>query len=170
MNCREAESLLEALAAGELAPGEAVEVERHVAGCERCRRSLETWRALEQALVARSSEVPPASLTIAAIAPALRRKRWTPVFDVLFSVPGIASLILLAAAVFFRIGGETLSSAIGRAYRNGDPALLSLAGLARAITERLAATDATTLAFWIAGVSALLISATTAAIVRLLRD
>lgn len=170
MNCREAESLLAALAAGELAPNEAAAVERHVAGCDRCRRELESWRALEEALVARRDEVPAAAQTIAAIAPALRRKRWTPIFDVVFSVPGIASCILAAAALLFHLGGKTVFTAIGRAYRNGDPVFRSLAGLVVEATGRLAATDTTALALWIAGLSALLISATTAAIVRLLRD
>ncbi|MBN1885722.1 MAG: zf-HC2 domain-containing protein [Candidatus Krumholzibacteriota bacterium] len=170
MNCHEAEALLAALAAGDLGREEAAEVERHAASCAACRESLAAWLAIEEALLARRNEVPPASRTIAALAPALRRKRWTPLFDRIFSVPAMSSFLMVLAAVIFRIGGGSVASALGRMHLFGTRVFAALVGGIDSATGWLGSIGPVELVAWTVGLSAFLVIAATATIVGLLRD
>jgi anti-sigma factor RsiW len=58
MNCERAEELLSRYAEGELTANERRTVDEHLAGCERCRMSLELFSSLEASLVARKAERP----------------------------------------------------------------------------------------------------------------
>jgi len=52
MTCAEPEILIHALLDGELDAGQTREVEGHLAGCPRCAVQLDTYRELQQAMLA----------------------------------------------------------------------------------------------------------------------
>lgn len=95
---------------GALEPGEAAELERHLAGCEECRTELEWLRPAVQILPESVQRVEPAqelrgrlmeqvrSETATAPAPS-RKGRWSIGNWSLRPVVGLAALVLVAAAV-----------------------------------------------------------------------
>jgi anti-sigma-K factor RskA len=139
---------------GALEPGEAAELERHLAGCEECRTELEWLRPAVQILPesVQRVEAPPQlrgrlmeqvrSEVESAQAPH-RARRWSVAGWSLRPVAGLAALVLVAAAVVaYAIGGggggggETTTVAAGHApgvtaemVREGESGALHLAHL-----------------------------------------
>jgi anti-sigma-K factor RskA len=96
---------------GALKPGEAAELERHLAGCEECRTELEWLRPAVQQLPesVQRVEAPPElrgrlmeqvrSEAVGAPAPQNRARRWSVRGWSLRPVAGLAALVLIVAAV-----------------------------------------------------------------------
>jgi anti-sigma factor RsiW len=98
MKCERIENLLPAFVEGDLAPVDESAVHAHLADCERCRESLAAYRALEDALVMRRDEVPPADAFLRGVfAPAVSTNlhRARTLMDALFSFPALASFACL---------------------------------------------------------------------------
>lgn len=122
MNCDRCESLLSAFVDGDLSREDAAAVEAHVSGCDGCRESLEAWRALETALVARRDAVPPAGPFLAGVAgvfapvrervSALHRARV--VMDAIFGLPGLVTFFSVVLGVVAWIHRGTVAGWLAR--------------------------------------------------------
>jgi anti-sigma factor RsiW len=102
--CQHIESLLSAFVGGDLGADEAARVRAHLESCDVCRASLAAFAELEQALVARRSEVPPVERFLPEFAGALvaaressRIVRW---FRGMMTVPGIATILVVWGGFF----------------------------------------------------------------------
>jgi anti-sigma factor RsiW len=142
--------MLPALLEGDLPSADETAVHAHVSGCEKCRESLATYRALEDSLALRREMVPPVEpllrgLFAPAVSPALHRARV--LMDAIFSFPGLASFFCLVIAWMAFAYSDVIagwlngvvdaSSSVGRfgswladlsaAYSGGDMLLVSVA-------------------------------------------
>jgi len=107
-NCERIEAMLPAFVEGGLAAGDEALVRAHVASCASCRESLATFSALEESLVSRRSEVPPAAAFIPALATApapsraraQARPRLVAALRAITSVPGVSIILVVWSAMF----------------------------------------------------------------------
>src|SRR5262245_44373551 len=97
MTCDESRDLIEAVAAGDVAPDAAFEA--HVAGCRACASALQLARRIEQALAAAPIVTAPVRFSRDVLA-RITRDRWRNEerLDRAFNVMVAAGIVLIAAA------------------------------------------------------------------------
>lgn len=104
-HCSHIETLLPGFVENDLGAEDFTLVRGHLESCEACRASLAAFSALEESLVMRRAEVPPVEgfLPAFAAAPAAaepHRSLVVRVFRAVTSVPGVAILLAMWAAMF----------------------------------------------------------------------
>ncbi len=110
MDCRNCDRQLEAWAAGEPVPPDAV---AHLAGCAPCAAALALARRIDRALAAQPAPAAPPAFTREVMA-RVSRERWRieQAFDVGFNLAVAAGLVVIAAGVLGLVYASGLSAIV----------------------------------------------------------
>lgn len=116
MTCRDVLELVEAIAAGEVEPDDALRA--HIESCPPCASALASARRIEALLETRPAPAPPARFT-ATVLQRIRVEQWRAEqhVDRLFNVAMVVAVLLVAggAAALFNVGG--LLALVGGAWQ-----------------------------------------------------
>jgi anti-sigma factor RsiW len=158
VTCHQLDELIEAIAEGDLPPGDA---EAHMAACQRCAASLTLARALDRTLAAREVPVPPAGFT-GRVMQQVGQERWRTeqIVDFGFNVAiaiGVGLIAIGGVALAYAFGWLTVDrptlEALGTAVQ---PWLSRLADdLRTVVLAALLLTSALALWWWVEGESSL---------------
>lgn len=118
-NCERIEALLPSYVEGGLGAADEAVVRSHIETCDACRASLVTFAMIEESLVSRRAEVPPAEQFMpdfaAARAPVSRahpHPRLVGALRTMMSVPGVSIILVMWSAMFLLRFRDT----VGRAF------------------------------------------------------
>jgi hypothetical protein len=112
MKCHEIEELLPRYCDGDCAETDRREIERHVASCQRCRESLESFEAIERSLIDLRGAVPSWKRAEARFIERTGAGRARSVAALLFNAPVAAGLAFVVCGLVLLGRGRLLSSGI----------------------------------------------------------
>ncbi|MDH3198604.1 MAG: zf-HC2 domain-containing protein [Candidatus Krumholzibacteria bacterium] len=179
MNSERIEAMLSAYAAGELTAAERAEVEAALARLPALRESLAAFTALEETLVSRREQVPPAEGFLRGVFAAARAaapsphpsrgrlRRW---LDAATGVPAVATYACLATALAAFVYRDALASLIARLTAQRQmPSMPDASGVTDAIVA-VAGGEMWVLAVVYAGVTALIVLSLSLVTMRFVRE
>jgi anti-sigma factor RsiW len=182
MNSERIEAMLSAYAAGELTAAESAEVEAAFARSPALRESLAAFTALEETLVSRREQVPPAEGFLRGVFAAARAaapsrhpsrgrlRRW---LDAATGVPAVATYACLATALAAFVYRDALASLIARLTAERQmpamPAMPDASGVTDAIVA-VAGGEMWVLAVVYGGVTALIVLSLSLVTMRFVRE
>jgi len=123
MNCNRIEELLVQYLEGDLPADDRRMVDAHIASCAECRRSLETFTALEESLGALREAVPSWKTAEARFSRRTRPERRRSISVFVFNAPFIAGISFVALGVALFLRGDVLFPALQSLGPRFAPAL-----------------------------------------------
>jgi anti-sigma factor RsiW len=136
MSCRHIDEMLPRYLENDLSADDRRGIDEHLASCERCRQSLETFRELEESLGELAASVPSWEAAEAGLARRFGMRPRRPIAAVFISAPFIAGLSFIVLGVALFVRGKLI---LGAMQPLGPRYSIALDGFTRMISGWFAA-------------------------------